>query len=141
MPLEAETCPSCGAPLSVVAGRCSYCDVPLLTVSAPAAPGAPAPRAEAAPEDPNAPFALTVEDVFVIKGKGTIVTGKVTSGTLRVGDAVVIAGGTKPWPATCIGIDMFRKQMESATAGNNVGLILDNLGKNKPERGNHVSKA
>lgn len=75
-------------------------------------------------------FRLTVQDVFSIKGRGTVVTGRVESGTLRRGEVVrqTRADGTSR-DLTVTGIEMFRKVTDTASAGDNVGLLLPDLGR------------
>lgn len=77
-------------------------------------------------------FRLTVEDVFVIRDRGLVATGRVESGALRVGDEVQIDGGPV---AAVVGIEMFRKKVDQATAGDNVGLLFGSLDRSKVERG------
>jgi elongation factor Tu len=75
-------------------------------------------------------FRLTVQDVFSIKRRGTVVTGRVESGTVRVGDAVrqTRPDGTSR-DVTVAGVEMFRKVVDSANPGENVGLLLRDLGR------------
>ncbi|HEY4378169.1 MAG TPA: EF-Tu/IF-2/RF-3 family GTPase [Acidimicrobiales bacterium] len=137
MTVTAETCPSCGAPLSVVAGRCSYCQVPL-EITTPAGAAAGTPATTRPPEDPNAPFAMTVADVFFIKGRGTIATGQIASGTVHVGDALVLDGPKGSRATECAGVEMFRKQLDHAQAGDNVGLLLKGLEKDDVASGDQL---
>ena len=83
--------------------------------------------------DPS--FRMTVEDVFSIKGRGTVVTGKIESGTVKVGDEIVIQGKSGEVKTTVTGIEMFRKAMSQASAGDNVGLLLKNIAKPDVQRG------
>lgn len=124
MPIIEQVCPSCGAPLTLNGTRCAFCHVPLI-VSSSGQVGQPA----STMLDPDAPFSMLVEDVFSIKGRGTVVTGRVGAGSVCVGDKLVIDGPTGSRRATCKGIEMFRKQMDVAVAGNNVGLLLDGVDK------------
>jgi elongation factor Tu len=74
----------------------------------------------------SGPFSMQVVDVFSIKRRGTVVTGQVASGLIRVGDPLMIESATRPPVATsCNGVEMFRKKLDQATKGDNVGLLLD----------------
>jgi elongation factor Tu len=125
MPVVTENCPSCGAPLTLEAGRCAYCHVPVV-VTAEGAVSQPVP---ANVVDPDAPFSMKVDDVFVIGGRGTIATGKVASGSICVGDALIVEGAKRPVKTSCTGIEMFRKQMQVASVGDNVGILLSGVDK------------
>jgi elongation factor Tu len=82
-------------------------------------------------------FRMTVEDVFSIKGRGTVATGKIESGTLRVGDKVRIRlqNGGIGKTAGVSGLEMFRKTRPEAAAGDNVGVLLKDVAKNDLQRG------
>jgi len=121
MTVSAQFCPNCGAPLTVVAGKCAFCEAPL-AISTPTGPVAPHDTVPVG--DPHAPFSMTVDDVFVIKGKGAVATGRVAAGTVRVGGSLVLEHGGKTRTVVCTAIEMFRKQLDEATPGQNVGLIL-----------------
>jgi translation elongation factor EF-Tu-like GTPase len=138
MSITAEICPNCGAPLTVVNHRCVYCDATIAT--APLVPGGPQP-ASVPQGDPHAPFAMTVEDVFEIPKKGTIATGKIEAGTIKVGDRLLVDHGGKSNKAECIGIEMFRKQMDTAAAGDNVGLVLKGVDKKSIAPGDKLRRA
>ena len=86
------------------------------------------------------PFLMPVEDVFSIKGRGTVVTGRVERGQLKINDEVEIVGirATKKTVAT--GVEMFRKQLDDAQAGDNIGLLLRGVEKDDVERGQVVAK-
>lgn len=77
-------------------------------------------------------FKMTVEDVFVIRNRGVVATGRVESGTLRVGDAVHINGGAT---ARVDGIEAFRKSIGEATAGDNIGVLFRGIEKRQLDRG------
>jgi translation elongation factor EF-Tu-like GTPase len=77
-------------------------------------------------------FSMTVEDVFVIAGRGLVATGRVESGTLRVGEEVQLDGGVS---ARVDAIEKFRKTLDEAVAGENVGLLLSSLTKGQIGRG------
>ena len=87
------------------------------------------------------PFLLPVEDVFSISGRGTVATGRVERGTVKVSDTVEIIGLTEERKTTVItGVEMFHKQMDQAEAGDNVGLLLRGIAKNEIERGQVLCK-
>ena len=87
------------------------------------------------------PFLLPVEDVFSISGRGTVATGRVERGTVKMADEVEIVGLTDESRKTVItGIEMFHKLMDSAEAGDNVGLLLRGVNKNEIERGQVLCK-
>jgi translation elongation factor EF-Tu-like GTPase len=77
-------------------------------------------------------FRMTVEDVFVIKNRGVVATGRVESGVLRVGDTVQINGG----PGVQVdAIEKFRKQLDEATVGENIGVLFKGIDKGQIDRG------
>ena len=87
------------------------------------------------------PFLLPVEDVFSISGRGTVATGRVERGTVKVSDTVEIIGLTEERKTTVLtGVEMFHKQMDQAEAGDNVGLLLRGIAKNEIERGQVLCK-
>ena len=87
------------------------------------------------------PFLLPVEDVFSISGRGTVATGRVERGTVKVSDTVEIIGLTEERKTTVItGVEMFHKQMDQAEAGDNVGLLPRGIAKNEIERGQVLCK-
>jgi len=136
MSVTAEICPSCGAPLTLEGTRCAFCHVPLVVAT-----GGAVTSPASATIDPDAPFAMQVEDVFVIKGRGTIATGRIASGSVCVGDALVLDGVQGQTKTKCTGIEMFRKQMDVAVAGNNVGLMLDGVDRKKIASGDWLRAA
>jgi elongation factor Tu len=85
------------------------------------------------PTDPE--FRMIVEDVFSIRGRGTVVTGRIESGTLRVGDAVGLQRDSATLATKVTGIEMFRKQLEQAKAGDSVGVLLHGVDKTGVQRG------
>jgi elongation factor Tu len=86
------------------------------------------------------PFLMPVEDVFSIKGRGTVVTGKIDRGIVKINDPIEIVG-IKPTQATVVtGVEMFRKQLEEGQAGDNVGILLRGIDKEKVERGQVLAK-
>ncbi len=80
-------------------------------------------------------FLMPVEDVFSIAGRGTVVTGAISQGTINLGDKVEIVGLKDTQETTVTGIEMFRKEMEYAEAGDNAGLLLRGIAKEEVERG------
>ena len=87
------------------------------------------------------PFLMPVEDVFSISGRGTVATGRVESGTVKVGDVVEIVGLSEEKKQTTItGVEMFKKILDTAEAGDNVGLLLRGIDKKEIERGQGLCK-
>jgi elongation factor Tu len=87
------------------------------------------------------PLLIAVEDVFSIKGRGTVATGRVERGTVKVGDAVEIVGlTTEKKPTTVTGVEMFNKTLDSAVAGDNCGVLLRGIEKDQIERGQVICK-
>jgi elongation factor Tu len=78
---------------------------------------------------------MAVEDVFSIKGRGTVVTGRIERGVIKVGDEVEILGFTDPKKTTVTGVEMFRKLLDRGEAGDNVGCLLRGIEKEQVERG------
>jgi elongation factor Tu len=90
--------------------------------------------------DLEKPFLMPVEDVFSIKGRGTVVTGRIERGITKINDSIEIVG-MKPTQTTVVtGVEMFRKQLEQGQAGDNVGLLLRGVEKDQVERGQVLSK-
>ncbi len=91
--------------------------------------------------DTEKPFLMPVEDVFTITGRGTVATGRIERGTLKVGEEVEIVGLSEEKRKTVVtGIEMFRKSLEAAEAGDNAGLLLRGIQRNEIERGQVISK-
>jgi len=88
--------------------------------------------------DVEKPFLMPIEDVFSITGRGTVVTGRVDRGLLAVGTEVEIVGIRETQKTVCTGVEMFRKLLDEARAGDNVGLLLRGTGKDDVERGQVV---
>ena len=80
-------------------------------------------------------FRMTVEDVFFIRGRGTVVTGQVESGTLNVNDEIYIRRQNSSKKVTVTGIEMFRKILDQAKSGDNVGILLRDITKQEIEKG------
>jgi elongation factor Tu len=90
--------------------------------------------------DTDKPFLMPVEDVFSIKGRGTVVTGRIERGVVKINDNVEIVG-MKPTQSTVVtGVEMFRKQLDEGMAGDNVGLLVRGIEKNQVERGQVLAK-
>ena len=85
--------------------------------------------------DVDKPFSLAIEDVFSISGRGTVVTGRVEQGKLNVGDKIEVVGIKDTQETTATGIEMFRKLLDYAEAGDNVGVLLRGIEKDQVERG------
>jgi elongation factor Tu len=86
------------------------------------------------------PFLMAVEDVFSIKGRGTVATGRIERGIVKVNDEIEIIGFDKLTKSTVTGVEMFRKQMEEGQAGDNVGCLLRGIEKEGIERGQVLAK-
>lgn len=86
------------------------------------------------------PFLMPVEDVFSITGRGTVGTGRIERGIIRVNDEVEIVGFGLQKKTTCTGVEMFRKILDEGQAGDNVGLLLRGIDKNELERGMVIAK-
>ena len=85
--------------------------------------------------DIDKPFLMSVEDVFSITGRGTVATGRVEKGKVKVGDALEIVGIKDTQKTVATGIEMFRKLLDEAQAGDNIGVLLRGIEKNQVERG------
>ena len=85
-------------------------------------------------------FLMPVEDVFTITGRGTVVTGAISQGTIHVGDKVEIIGMGEKLDTTCTGVEMFRKLMDEGQAGDNVGLLVRGIEREQVQRGMVVAK-
>jgi len=90
--------------------------------------------------DTDKPFAMPVEDVFSIKGRGTVATGRVERGKLKVGEEVEILGLKEAKKSTVTGLEMFRKTLDETQAGDNVGVLLRGVEKKDIERGQVLAK-
>ena len=90
--------------------------------------------------DVDKPFLMPVEDVFTITGRGTVATGRVERGTVKVGDPVEIVG-IKPTLSTVVtGVEMFRKLLDQAEAGDNIGALLRGITRDEVQRGQVLAK-
>jgi elongation factor Tu len=87
------------------------------------------------------PFMMSVEDVFSIKGRGTVVTGRIDRGVIHVGDPAEIVGLKEKSTSTVVtGVEMFHKQLDEGMAGDNVGLLLRGIEREDVERGQVIAK-
>ena len=86
------------------------------------------------------PFLLPIEDVFSISGRGTVVTGRVESGIVKVGEEVELVGIRDTVKTTCTGVEMFRKLLDEGRAGDNVGVLLRGTKRDDVERGQVLAK-
>ena len=85
--------------------------------------------------DIDKPFLMPIEDVFSISGRGTVVTGRVERGVIKVGDVVEIVGIKPTAQTTCTGVEMFRKLLDQGQAGDNIGVLLRGTKRDEVERG------
>ena len=93
------------------------------------------------PERPiDQPFLMPIEDVFSISGRGTVVTGRVERGVVKVGEEIEIVGIRDTRKTTCTGVEMFRKLLDQGQAGDNIGALLRGIGKDDVERGQVLCK-
>jgi elongation factor Tu len=88
----------------------------------------------------NLPFLMPIEDVFSISGRGTVVTGRVERGVVKVGEEVEIVGIKPTVKTTCTGVEMFRKLLDQGQAGDNVGILLRGTKRDDVERGQVLCK-
>ena len=86
------------------------------------------------------PFLMPIEDVFSISGRGTVVTGRVERGIIKVGDEMEIVGMKDTMKTTCTGVEMFRKLLDEGRAGENVGVLLRGTKRDEVERGQVLAK-
>jgi elongation factor Tu len=93
------------------------------------------------PERPvDQPFLMPIEDVFSISGRGTVVTGRVERGIVKVGDEIEIVGIKDTQKTTCTGVEMFRKLLDSGEAGDNIGALIRGIDREQVERGQVLCK-
>jgi len=92
------------------------------------------------PRPTDKPFLMPVEDVFSISGRGTVVTGRVETGIIKVGEEVEIVGLKATAKTTCTGVEMFRKLLDQGQAGDNVGVLLRGTKREDVERGQVLAK-
>ncbi|MDR3763104.1 MAG: elongation factor Tu, partial [Acidobacteriota bacterium] len=87
------------------------------------------------------PFLMPIEDIFSISGRGTVVTGRIERGKVKVGEDVEIVGFRETRKTVCTGVEMFKKQLDEGLAGDNAGLLLRGVAKEDVERGMVLAKA
>ena len=90
--------------------------------------------------DTDKPFLMPIEDVFSISGRGTVVTGRVERGIIKVGDEVEIVGIRPTAKTVCTGVEMFRKILDQGLAGDNIGVLIRGTKRDEVERGQVVAK-
>ena len=90
--------------------------------------------------DTDKPFLMPIEDVFSISGRGTVVTGRVERGVIKVGEEIEIVGIRDTTKTTCTGVEMFRKLLDQGQAGDNVGVLLRGTKRDEVERGQVLAK-
>jgi len=90
--------------------------------------------------DIDKPFSMYIEDVFSIKGRGTVVTGRIEAGVIKVGEEIEIVGIRDTKKTTVTGVEMFRKMLDQGQAGDNVGILLRGVEKDGVERGQLLAK-
>jgi elongation factor Tu len=86
------------------------------------------------------PFLMPIEDVFTISGRGTVVTGRIERGVVKVNDEIEIVGITDTTKTTCTGVEMFRKLLDQGQAGDNVGVLLRGTKREDVQRGQVLAK-
>ncbi len=92
------------------------------------------------PREVDKPFAMPIEDIFSISGRGTVVTGRIERGKVKVGEEIEIVGFRPTMKKTVTGVEMFRKLLDEGMAGDNVGLLLRGTEKDEVERGQVLAK-
>ncbi len=90
--------------------------------------------------DVDKPFLMPIEDIFSIQGRGTVVTGKIERGVLKVGEEIEIVGIKDTTKTTCTGVEMFNKLLDEGQAGDNVGALLRGVDKKSVQRGQVLAK-
>ncbi|OGH19919.1 MAG: translation elongation factor Tu [Candidatus Levybacteria bacterium RIFCSPHIGHO2_02_FULL_37_13] len=90
--------------------------------------------------DIDKPFLMPIEDVFSIKGRGTVVTGRIERGKVKINETVEIVGIKATKPTVVTGVEMFKKQLDEGQAGDNVGLLIRGIEKDDVERGQVIAK-
>ncbi len=88
----------------------------------------------------DGPFLMPVEDVFSISGRGTVVTGRVERGIVKVGEEIEIVGLKATQKTVCTGVEMFRKLLDEGQAGDNIGVLLRGTKREEVERGQVLAK-
>ena len=83
----------------------------------------------------NTPFLMSIEGIFMATGRGTVLTGKIETGSVKIGDALEVVGGRDSINTICMGLEMFRKTLEAAEAGDNVGILVKAIKRDEVKRG------
>lgn len=83
----------------------------------------------------DAPFIMAIEGIFMATGRGTVLTGKIEAGAIKIGDALEVVGGRDNISTSCLGLEMFRKSLETAEAGDNVGVLVKAVKRDEVRRG------
>jgi len=86
------------------------------------------------------PFLMPIEDIFSISGRGTVVTGRIERGKIKVGEPCELVGFKETKPTVCTGVEMFKKQLDEGLAGDNAGILLRGIAKEDVERGMVLAK-
>ncbi len=143
MTVASITCPNCGASLELKPRQelitCTYCNSNLhFSAEAGARPAVQHVTESAKFADST--FHMTVEDVFPIRNRGIVAIGRVSSGTLRIGDTIVIRRGNKTMRKTAItSIEMFHKMLDHANTGDNIGVQFMEIKNGEVQRGDVLS--
>jgi elongation factor Tu len=83
----------------------------------------------------DVPFLMAIEGIFMALGRGTVLTGKIEAGTLKIGDLLEVIGGRENVSTSCMGLEMFRKSLEVAEVGDNVGVLVKAVKRDEVQRG------
>jgi len=124
-----------GSALKAIEGDVELGDKPILALMEAVDTFIPQPNR---PKDK--PFLMPIEDVFSISGRGTVVTGRIESGTIKTGEEMEIIGIKATQKSVCTGVEMFRKLLDSGEAGDNVGILLRGIERDQVERGQVLAK-
>ena len=83
----------------------------------------------------DSPFLMSIEGIFMALGRGTVLTGKIEKGTLKINDLLEVVGPKEPVATLCLGIEMFRKSLDFAQVGDNVGILVKAVKRDQVRRG------
>jgi len=83
----------------------------------------------------DVPFLMSIEGIFTVTGRGTVLTGKIETGIIKIGDSLEVIGGRDNISTICMGLEMFRKSLEIAEAGDNIGVLVKAVKRNEVRRG------
>jgi elongation factor Tu len=83
----------------------------------------------------DSPFLMSIEGVFMATGRGTVLTGKIETGIIKIGDPLEVVGGRDNISTSCMGLEMFRRSMETAETGDNVGILVKAIKRDDVKRG------